>query len=319
MNLKKLIGALIVTYNPEIKTLLVNIQAIVSQVDYVLIIDNGSANANLFQKKVERIGSETISIIYLKQNRGIGAAQNVGMNKFEHMGYDWVVTLDQDTVMPDKAVRSFLSCPKVENHRTGILAPQYIDRNWSKAQRKQFVKPVNQLVERDHVISSGNFIKVAAWRAVGGFDEFLFIDFVDDDFDMKLKIRGYKIWEITSIKMMHSIGEVIHRPILATILFYKKSTVLYDHSPAREFFLQRNRIIMDKRYASKKIHKYIPEIIISIIHLRSILIYSAPRFSKLMAGIKGIIQGMHYKVNGDKQFQLFLKQQETTTKNCEEK
>ena len=41
-----MIGALIVTFNPDLDVLLRNIQAIRQQVNRVLIVDNGSKNIN---------------------------------------------------------------------------------------------------------------------------------------------------------------------------------------------------------------------------------------------------------------------------------
>lgn len=76
-NLK--IGALIVTYNPEISKLFSNINAISQQVDRVVVVDNGSIN---YKNIIEVTNSFNIKMINLGKNLGVAAAQNIGMSFF---------------------------------------------------------------------------------------------------------------------------------------------------------------------------------------------------------------------------------------------
>lgn len=308
------IGALIVTFNPEIDLLIRNIESVTNQVDKIIIVDNGSRNIDDFSLKIKSLAS----VIELKRNKGIAAAQNIGMQNFYNLKFDWVLTLDQDTEMPLNAIRLFAETSQFNDAKTGILAAQYIDRNWTKEQQSKLVTKSNRLIEKELVISSGNLVRTKAWKEVHGFDEFLFIDFVDDDFDCKLSLKKYKIWEVPEIKMFHSIGVSVRKPRVAKLLGYHNFSVFYDHSAFREFYIQRNRLIFVKRYPKYRRHKYLPEIFTSLIHLRAIFIYSKPRFPKLLAAMRGINQGMHYKVEEDSDFQSFLKSTKDNRTKCEE-
>lgn len=76
-----MIGAVIVTFNPEIDRIRENINAIVNQVSCVLIVDNASKNITDIMELID--GIDSVKLITLKDNLGIAAAQNTGMNFFE--------------------------------------------------------------------------------------------------------------------------------------------------------------------------------------------------------------------------------------------
>ncbi|MCV3324496.1 glycosyltransferase family 2 protein, partial [Pediococcus ethanolidurans] len=61
------IGALIVTFNPEIDLLIRNIESVTNQVDKIIIVDNGSRNIDDFSLKIKSLAS----VIELKRNKGI--------------------------------------------------------------------------------------------------------------------------------------------------------------------------------------------------------------------------------------------------------
>lgn len=70
--------ASIVCYNPDISKLQRNVESIYRQVDCVLIIDNGSQNASLFQQSLK----DYPGIIYIRhpQNMGIAYALNKALD-----------------------------------------------------------------------------------------------------------------------------------------------------------------------------------------------------------------------------------------------
>lgn len=295
------IGAVIVTYNPNLRLLKKNIEAIEVQVKKVVIVDNGSENSS----EIKLLFSSKVQFIELEDNKGIAFAQNVGMRVFLNESFDWVVTLDQDTVLPTEAVKLFTESKKIRIADTGILAAQYIDRNWNSAQRAEHINSGTQVIEKHFVIASGNMVRVEAWDAVGGFDNNLFIDYVDDDFNAKIRLMGYKIWELSNVRMEHAIGRVVNKPLLARMLLYPKNAVFYDHTPFREFYIHRNRIIMIKRYPESFNKKNMPLLLNCILHLRPILICSGPKLKKFMAALSGIRSGLAYKTRNDEDFQTF--------------
>ena len=115
----------IVTYNPDIELLKKNINAIYNQVEEVVIIDNGSENLLKWKKELE-LKYVRITIISNNQNCGIAKALNqiccFGLKK----SYNWVLTLDQDSISPDNLVR----CMKENlDNNIAVIAPNIIYKN----------------------------------------------------------------------------------------------------------------------------------------------------------------------------------------------
>jgi rhamnosyltransferase len=86
--------AAIVLFNPEIERLNQNIEAIFNQVDDVVLIDNGSSNLNEVKKNV----THQVHYVVNEKNVGIAKALNEGFEYAIENGFDWVLTLDQDSV-----------------------------------------------------------------------------------------------------------------------------------------------------------------------------------------------------------------------------
>lgn len=82
----------IVLYNPDIGRLIENYNAIVNQVDDVLIIDNGSDNYNDIDNY---FNDKKVQIIRNYNNLGIATALSQIMEYASSNEFDWVLTLDR--------------------------------------------------------------------------------------------------------------------------------------------------------------------------------------------------------------------------------
>lgn len=208
-----MIGAVIVTFNPEIDRIRENINAIVNQVSCVLIVDNASKNVADIMELID--GIDSVKLITLKDNLGIAAAQNTGMTFLEKKGYSWAVTLDQDSIVDNELVTKITSKDEFQDKSTAILAARYVDDNWDQ-RTLAFHDNLSgsSVVDKVNVISSGNLVRIAAWRQVGGFDEQLFIDSVDTDFNRRLIYKGWRVLQVNNVEFRHTIGTVINKPVL---------------------------------------------------------------------------------------------------------
>ena len=91
----------IVTFNPEINCLDNNISSIYNQVDEIYIVDNGSDNWEEIKKLINNYKKIMIKRLYI--NQGIAKALNELCSMAIVNGYDWILTLDQDTICPQIA------------------------------------------------------------------------------------------------------------------------------------------------------------------------------------------------------------------------
>lgn len=101
----KNIVAGIVLYNPNIKRLLKNIESVYPQVEKIIVFDNGSDNYEKVVKYLQKFSN--IIKISSSVNKGIAHALNEIAIKAKEMRYDWLLTLDQDTVIYKNLINTY--------------------------------------------------------------------------------------------------------------------------------------------------------------------------------------------------------------------
>ena len=164
----------IVLYNPDIKRLEENISAIAPQVSELILIDNGSKNID----EIAELTAKYDNITYVRNddNYGIAKALNQIIDKADELGEEWVLTLDQDTVCEPDIIETYDRFAKRAKDNIGIITSKYKDRS------VEVDFGMTQEYEKvSFCITSGAFNNVKCIKAVGGFDEKLFIDMVDYD------------------------------------------------------------------------------------------------------------------------------------------
>ena len=87
----------IITYNPNIERLNENINAVIDGAE-IIIVDNNSENINDIEYIINKYPN--IKIIKNSKNLGIAKALNQAMEYGYMNSYDWMLTLDQDSVCP---------------------------------------------------------------------------------------------------------------------------------------------------------------------------------------------------------------------------
>lgn len=150
----------------------------------------------------------------------------------ETVGADSAVLLDQDSVASNDMVAA-LSEQLVEG--VGEAVPRYIDRNLTMV-----VGPPVDAVVRDvpHWITSGSLVSVAAWRDAGGFDEDLFIDYVDFDFCGRLADAGRTVRVVPHALLMHEVGQSEMRG----------GTRVWNHSAFRMYHIARDMVVYARKH-----------------------------------------------------------------------
>lgn len=221
----------IVLYNPDIKRLKENIDSIVSQVDEVLLVDNASLNINEVKCNYN---SEKITIIENDHNKGIAFALNqICQYAFDNK-YEWVLTLDQDSVASTNIISTYELY--TSSLRVALISCNIVDRNFR-------IKENNDLTVKNvsSAITSGSYVNTKIWKEVNGFDEKMFIDFVDIDYCTTLIEHGYNILRVGSTSVLHELGRSRKLPFL-------KNQILYNHSAFRYYFLIRNRLYYARKH-----------------------------------------------------------------------
>lgn len=188
------VAAIIVSYNPD-SNLFDSINLLLNQVEKVIIVDNGSKEK--YVKYIKSINEDKIEIILNKENLGIATALNIGVRKALENGYEWILTMDQDSkASPDMVKKMFNVYNSINREeRKDILSifPNFVD------ERIQSIEENSNMNSYEYVdadITSGNLLRKEVFEKVGFFDDSLFIDLVDTDFCMRLNEKGIKMIKI---------------------------------------------------------------------------------------------------------------------------
>ena len=273
----KNVAACIVLYNPDLSRLKENISAIYPQVDFLVLVDNGSQNYS--QIAAEYGSYEKIALIDLSCNLGIACALNCACNQAVDKGYKWIITLDQDSVSSEGLVEKYLRYAAELPDAVGQLTCNIVDRN--RPVIKQQMQP--DFYEVDWCITSGTCVNLSAWEDVGGFDEKMFIDGVDTDFGLALKRNGYKTIHINFDGLLHEVGKVSK-----VIHLFGSEHPVYNHNAKRRYYITRNSIYLALKYDEISMAKTICRVIGRTF---LVLVFEDKKISKLKASLKGIHDG----------------------------
>ena len=280
----------IVLYNPEADRLRDNIEAIRTQVDYVLLIDNGSSNKSYtgFIK-----GYDNLAIITNVKNQGIAYALNQICGYAHTHNFNWVLTLDQDSVATPGMVETYKS---IVDDTIGILGCWIHDRGY---QIDESWGIEHGTFETDWVITSAAFTNVKAWKDCGGFDNGMFIEWVDWDICEAMRKAGYKIMKTYKTKLVHELG---HNTRLVMVRHHQMQVM--NHKPIRYYYSVRNRIYMSKKYIHINLLEQLKEIGFKLYTVER---YEKNKFKNFIAIIKGTIAGFFMEVKYDNIKEDFFK------------
>ena len=243
------ISAGIVLFNPDINRLKENISAVIVQCTHIYLVDNGSSNIDEVLESLRRYNHTKISIIRNEVNQGMARALKQLTKAALQDGFDWILTLDQDSVSPSNITEEFIKYASYQD--TGMLCPVICDRN-----KEVVVEAKDGYKEIDECITSGSLLSIKAWSKIGGFDESMFIDGVDFDICYRLREFGYKILQVQSVVLLHELGHIeYHR-----FLFWR--VLVKNHSAFRKFYIARNTV-----YLARKEHTSIVKAVLQNVKL----------------------------------------------------
>ena len=177
------------------------------------------------------------------------------MEKAIHLGYSWLVTLDQDTLLPDNLLESYQQY--IHEKDVAIFSPQVIDK------RRKYLKIENMaedLLEIDFCITSASCTNLNIWKQLNGFDEWLFIDFIDNDYCKRVRLSGYKIMRLNKVVINQQFGDIKLKSPRAVQFYLKLSEILHNKniaklsyrkrvSPLRVYYVHRNLLYLNKKFA----------------------------------------------------------------------
>jgi rhamnosyltransferase len=288
MNRRDVCG-IVVTYHPD-TDFPVRLRSISSQLDLVVIVDNGSADAEVRMLRDIAAQHPRVSLILNSENLGIARALNIGIQQATVLGYRWVLLLDQDSRVDDDMLDTLVAVQqsRPESAPVALIGSGYRDLRWGSTDHNTDAASGTLCDEVEAVIHSGSLLSLAAYWAIGPFREDFFIDHVDIEYCIRARASGYSVVKTRRSLMSHLIGA----PKQHRLLWIKKWTT--NHSADRRYYFARNDTVMLREYGNYKWGSWrIKSFFRSFRTVKRIVLYEQGKLDKIIAVIQGWWDGIH--------------------------
>lgn len=276
MGIKKYkIAGVVVLYRPD-NAVYKNIQSYLQDIDKLYIVDNSEIQ-NL--ELVQQInGLSNVVYIWNGDNEGIAKALNVGAKNAINDGFDFLLTMDQDSQANAGMVLSLIAAGEnIGFAKIGVLAPMHqIGVEHERPKVDGYYSVLSAW-------TSGSLVNLAIFKQVGPFREDLFIDFVDHEFCLRIKANGYDVYKVTAAILNHAIGKnlrqirVLGIPLLVT-----------NHSSLRRYYITRNRFFVTRLFRNRFFGFYLKDKIYFFSELFTILYLEKNKREKLRMICRGL-------------------------------
>lgn len=242
--------AVIVTHRPEIAATRALLRALAPQVEDVILVDNGSppGSVRALREATEELGG---TLLELDSNRGIAAAQNMGIAWARERKASFVLLSDQDSIPAADMVARLLDGfshavatgapvaavgPVTVDDRNDGAVLLFSEQRWGP--RRATVPPQEgALIPAAFLIASGCLISAAALDAVGVMNEPWFIDHIDLEWGLRARRAGYALYGVSGAHLQHELGDRTQR-------IPGRSRDVHIHSPVRNYYMARNTVLL---------------------------------------------------------------------------
>jgi GT2 family glycosyltransferase len=241
------IASVTVAYN-DASVLPRQIEALLRQtrpLEEIVIVDNASVDGTcaLLAKRYPQV-----TVLHMPGNLGVGGAVAAGLTYAAlQKRHDWVLTLDADSAPdPDmlEALVEGIEFLADTDPAVGIVAPLCVHRETGTCYpplfwREGFVKPPAEIVRKpvwfaDLVMGSGCTVRREVVEEVGVPRADFFMYFLDYEYCLRVRSRGYKVAIVTRSKLGHEVGRA------RKVRLPGYSALWADHEPWHEYYMSRN-------------------------------------------------------------------------------
>jgi glycosyltransferase involved in cell wall biosynthesis len=220
------VSALVVLCSPA-KDVLTTIDSYRDQVDTVIVLDNREEPDGQLAAELESRG---VIYVSLGGNTGTAAALNEGCRRARSLGFDWVVTLDQDSTATPGMVSSLFACIELEQPLADEI--DFVAPVWRQTGGPPGAAGGCSL-DQDGAFVSGSLTRLSAVEELGGFREGLFVEHVDSEYCMRAQRRSLRIVQRQDAVLLRT------DRCLRRVTFPIPCWVT-DYSPMRRYYMIRN-------------------------------------------------------------------------------
>ena len=290
------IVAVIVAYQPDGELLARLVQALAPQISGGIVVNNGSD----LPLPGDFLRQKNFAVEHLHSNTGVATALNAGFRWAQAQGAEFVITFDQDSEPAPDMVSALMDAYQTlvtTGRKVGAVGPQQVDRRTGR--RAPFLEPISryrrrvtpdvgQVVEVDHLITSGCLVPIQVWGDAGRFLDELFIDYVDIEWSLRLRHQGWHLYGVGAATLSHSIGDKVA---------HWWGIPFPWHRPLRHYFIFRNGA-----YLQTLAHVSLGWKLFDALQLaKKLVIFTLvgrPRSAHLFAMLRGLRDGLRGRLGG---------------------
>ena len=233
--------SIIVTYKPNLPDLKKTLRKHNKNFSTTILVNNSP------EISLQSLKSSKVTLINNNSNIGLASALNVGILEAKKQGATMVALFDQDTLLPDDFSQNMLNHINAYqgDKKTALFSPVFFnhvtDDYGSIINFKPFrlirSKPNKQksVTHPQYVITSGSFIPISVLDDGGLMREELFIDFVDIEWCLRARAKGYEIVSFPQVEIAHHLGD-------SSVSFMGTNHPI--HSPLRMYYYFRNAMYL---------------------------------------------------------------------------
>jgi rhamnosyltransferase len=287
------ICAIVVTYFPNLDQVERLVGALTKSIANTVVVDNGSTD-DLAPLVVQY---PALRLEKLHENKGIATAQNHGIRAARHLGATHVLFLDQDSIpdaemvprllralqeLQDGGVKVGCVGPEIRHSQDGPSA-RFASLGRPKVRGKD--PAADDVLECLFVISSGSLVPMPVLEDVGNMEDTLFIDVVDEEWCLRARGKGYRIFGVRGAGLNHRLGDS------ARMIWLGRARRAPRHKPFRYYYIFRNTIaVAGRKYTPLRWVVFRLALLVKLFLFYGI--FASPRGGELSAMAKGIFHGL---------------------------
>jgi rhamnosyltransferase len=205
----------------------------------MVIVDDGACDENVSLLVKWFRGSDKAIVHHQRINSGVAASLNTGIAIAKERGFQWILTLDDDSLLESYTVERLIQALKTIKTKKpiGIIGMSWTDRGTAcKGDPSGGARA--GYAEKRGIITSGSLFAMTTFEQAGPFREDFFIDMVDYDFCLRVRTRGFLVIKLAEIGFDHSLGSGTVRHL------FGMNVMTRHHDPTRLYYRVRNASVL---------------------------------------------------------------------------
>ena len=218
------------------------------RLDEIAVVDNASTDGTC---EMVRRQFPSVTVLPMAANCGVAGGLDAGFRYALNKGFDWFWLFDQDSVPAPTALEELfkgLASMSERASSVGVLASLPVHResgfeHFGLLWRDRFVRVPPERARQpicfvDLVLSSGSLIRREVAEEVGLPRKDFFIDFVDHEYNLRVRRHGYEIALVRQSVLYHRLGEARLKRRFA----FGPSRLRSHQATWRHYYMSRNEV-----------------------------------------------------------------------------